>query len=141
LLFTLVFCLHGSMALQAWKSGWAKIPNTGVCDQHALTQLIELRPLIFHQKDWEYGMRVFEEKSGPFFADGPRTAWQCHDMKRSLASQGLVAFQCMRNECTRPAENGMPSTEAVNGYEEDYNFCSQWCEAAFLQDPRRRRRA
>ena len=84
--------MHGSLALQAWKSGWAKAPNVGVGEQHALTQLIELGPQIFHEKDWEYGMSVFEERSGPFFADGPRTAWQCHDMKRNLASQGLVVF-------------------------------------------------
>ena len=141
MLFTLAFCLHGSLALQAWKSGWARIPNAGVADQHAWAQLIELGPQIFHERDWEYGMHVFNERLGPFFTDGPRTAWKCHDMKRNLASQGLVAFTCMRNGCSRPAENGMPSTEAVNGYKEDFQFCSKWCKDACLQDPRRRRRA
>ena len=140
LLLTLVFNVPGSLALLAWQSGWSKPPNTGVGEDHALTQLLELGPQIYHSEDWKYAMCMFEGKHGAFFQDGPHTAWQNHGVKRFLASQGLVVFPCMRDGCDKPSEDGFPSTEGDEKCPEDLHFCGTACAEAFLTDPRRLRR-
>ena len=140
LLFTLVFNVPGSLALFAWQCGWSKTPNTGPCEDHAITQLLTLGPQIYHASDWAYAKNVFETREGAFFADGPRTAWQNHEIKKALASQGLVVFPCMRSGCDKPAADGLPSIVGSGDQKEDLHFCGNACKDAYLQESKRARR-
>ena len=140
MLLTLVFNVPGSLALLAWQSGWSEAPNTGVCKVHALTQLLQLGPQLYHTETWKYAKSIFDGRHGAFFQDGPRTAWQNHAVRKELASQGLMVFPCMRLGCDKPAADGLPSIEADEFQKEDLHFCDIACAKAYLEDPRRVRR-